>query len=37
MAMERLILVLWTRPTLSDVYSEYAAYYNHQLDHGWKL
>ena len=24
------------RPSLLDVYAEYAAYHNHQLDKGWK-
>jgi hypothetical protein len=24
------------RPSLLDVYTEYAAYHNHQLDKGWK-
>ena len=28
--------VVASRPSLSDIYSEYASYHNHQLDKGWK-
>ena len=30
------LFVVAHRPSLLDVYSEYAAYHNHQLDKGWK-
>ena len=32
----RRFFLVASRPSLSDIYSEYAAYHSHQLDKGWK-